>query len=123
MTSSSVLSFLANVNPYLLVAVLGLAYLHRACTHWRWPLLIDPLLLALYTWRPSLGMLAFVLALYAVRHMPALAREVVIIFKLDAFDGWTARVILFVMPGLEAYSTTPAMPPTSCSRERRDGAA
>ena len=87
MTSTSVLSFLSNVNPYLIVVVLGLAYLHRACTHWRWPLTLDPLLLALYAWRPSLGMLAFVLALYAVRHVSALAREVAMIFNLDAYEG------------------------------------
>jgi hypothetical protein len=108
---SSLIAFLAQLNPYLVVAVLGLAYLHRACTYWRWPLIVDPLLLALYAWRPSLGMLAFVLALYAVRHVSALAREVAMIFNLDAYEGWTPRVIVFLLPGLEAYSTTPAKPP------------
>src|SRR5262245_54624718 len=111
MTSSSVLSFLANMNPYLVVVVPGLAYLHRACTHWCWPLIVDPLLLTLYAWCPSLAMLAFVLALYAVRHVPTLAREVALLFNLDAYEGWTVRAVVFLLPGLEAYSTTPALAP------------
>src|SRR5215216_415120 len=96
MMSSSVLSSLANVNPYLIVVVLGLAYLHRACRRWRWPLIVDPLLLALYAWRPSLGMLAFVLALYAVRHVSALARDVAIAFNLEEFEGWPPRLLVFL---------------------------
>ena len=108
---SSLITFLTQLDPYLVVAALGLAYLHRACTHWRWPLIVDPLLLALYAWCPSLGMLAFVLALYAVRHVPALAREVVLLFKLDEFAGWTPRVVVFLLPALEAYRTAPEAPP------------
>jgi hypothetical protein len=109
--TSSVLSVLANLNPHLIVVVLGLAYLHRACTHWRWPLIVDPLLLALYAWRPSLGMLAFALALYAVRHVSALAREVVLLLKLDEYEGWTPRMVVFLLPALDAYRTAPEVPP------------
>ena len=47
----------------------------------------------------------------AGENVSALAREVAIIFKLDAYEGWTVRVVVFLLPGLEAYSTTPAMPP------------
>lgn len=95
------LDMLAAIPPALIAVVIGLVYVYFGVGRWRLWMLIDAGLLAIYLARPSLGMLAFVLLLLAVRHTPAFARELAVLFKLDEFDGWTARAILFALPALD----------------------
>jgi hypothetical protein len=105
MTFTTITSWIAGVPPVLVAVAIGLAYCYVAAGRWQWPMLFDAGLLALYLWRPSMGMLAFVLLLGSVRHVPAFAREVVVMFQLDEFEGWTLRALIFTLPALRAYMT------------------
>lgn len=88
-------------RPVIALAVLAL---YGACVRWRfsWPALLDLLLLGLLIYRPSLGLLAWVACLMIVRHTPALSADVVALLHLDAFDGWTARLVVFALPALRS---------------------
>jgi hypothetical protein len=106
MSLATITTWLASIPPVVIVILLGLAYCYLAAGRWSGPMLLDAGLAALYLWRPSLGMLAFVLLLLSVRHVPAFAREVVVMFKLDEFEGWTMRVLIFTLPALRTYATS-----------------
>jgi hypothetical protein len=60
----------------------------------------DAGLLILLVYRPSVGLLAWVALLLAVRHVPTLARDLACLMRLAEFDGWTARAVLFALPAL-----------------------
>lgn len=89
--------------PRPVLALLALAA-YGAIVRWRFsaPMLIDLALLSLLIYRPSLGLLAWVACLMIVRHTPTLSADVVALLRLDAFDGWTARLVVFTLPALQS---------------------
>lgn len=105
MTLATITTWFAAIPPVVIVIVLSLGYVYLAAGRWSAPMVLDAGLAVLYLWRPSLGMLAFVLLLLSIRHVPAFAREVVVMFKLDEFEGWTLRALIFTLPALTAYAT------------------
>lgn len=100
---------MVNLLPYIaliprpVLALMALA-IYGACVRWRfsWPALLDIVLLGLLIYRPSLGLAAWVACLMIVRHTPALSADVVALLRLDAFDGWTARLVVFALPALRS---------------------
>lgn len=108
----SILTTYASTRPGSLViaTLIALCYLGVAGGRWAWSMLPDAALLALYVWRPSLPLLAFVLLLVAVRHTPTLAREVAAMFQLHTFEGWTIRAVVFALPALKVYSSHTSAP-------------
>lgn len=94
-------------NPMLLAAILGLALAARAATGWRWGMILDAGIIALYVRYPSLGIVALAIAQHAVRYVPTLAREVALIIKATEYQGWTVRALLFLLPGLAAFTSRP----------------
>src|SRR4051812_6629754 len=108
MTLATITTYLTTIPPLAIVVFIGLIYIYVAGGRWHWAMLPDAGLAGIYLSRPSLAMLALALFLGAVRHTPALAREVVAMFKLDSFDGWTVRLVVFAFPGLHAYTSAPA---------------
>lgn len=116
MTITTITTWLAAIPPVVIVILIGLAYCYVAAGRWTWPMLLDAGLAALYLWRPSLGMLAFALLLLSIRHIPAFAREVVVMFKLDDWEGWSTHVLLFALPALRTYATNDQRRMTSDER-------
>jgi hypothetical protein len=104
MILTTITTYLNAIPPLVIVILAGLAYAYVAAGRWSAPMLLDGVLMALYLWRPSIGMLAFVLLLGSVRHVPAFARELAVMFQLDSFQGWTAHIVVFVLPALMAYT-------------------
>lgn len=103
-----ILSLLAQLPPLLVAIILALALAARAATRWQPAMAIDPLLIGLYLWRPSVGMLAAVLALHAIRWVPALAREAALLIGAPNAHGWTLACILFMLPGVMPRRQLPA---------------
>lgn len=95
--------------PRPVIGLMALA-IYGAVVHWRFsaPALLDLLLLGLLIYRPSLGLAAWVGALMIVRHTPALSADVVTLLGLDAFDGWTARLVVFALPALRSLMSNTA---------------
>jgi hypothetical protein len=85
--------------------LLLLLTLYGAAMRWRWSaaMLLDCALLLLLAWRPSLGLLIWTGALLLIRHVPTLASDVARLLRLDSFDGWTEKAVLFALPALQAY--------------------
>lgn len=98
----TILPYLTSI-PRPVVALLFLA-IYGAIVRWRFapPMLVDIALLGLLIYRPSLGLLAWVACLMIVRHTPALSADVAALLGLDAFDGWTARLVVFALPALRS---------------------
>lgn len=104
--------------PRPVLFLLALA-LYGAIVRWRfsWPALLDLALLGLLVYRPSLGLLAWVGALMIVRHTPALSADVVALLRLDSFDGWTARLVVFALPALRSLMSNAEARPSETVRE------
>ncbi len=103
MPSLPIVTWLATIpRP---IAGLAIAAIYGAAVRWRfsWPMLLDAALLSLLLYRPSIGLAAWVGMLLIVRHTPTLAADVALLLRLDSFDGWTARALLFTLPALRAY--------------------
>jgi len=99
---ANLLSFLASI-PRPIVA-LAIFFVYGTLARWsfRAPMLLDIALIGLYLWRPSIGLLAWVLLLLLIRHVRTLARDVAQLMRLAEFDGWTLRAVLFALPALSA---------------------
>jgi hypothetical protein len=84
------------------VSALFLLTAYAVAVRWefRASMLPDAGLLILLAARPSVGLLAWVALLLAVRHVPTLARDLAMLMRLAEFDGWTARAVLFALPAL-----------------------
>lgn len=91
---------LAGLPPVAVAVFICAAYAYVAAGRWAWSMLPDAGLLALYLWRPSWGMLSFVLLVGSVRHLPAWARELASMFRLDEYEGWTHALVVFLLPAL-----------------------
>lgn len=74
-------------------------------------MMIDIILLAILIARPSFELAAWVAALLAIRHTPALAISAAHLLKLDSYDGWTARLAVIALPPLAAFMSRPDAPP------------
>lgn len=104
MSIITITTYLASISPVAVATLIALAYIYFAGGNWAWSMVVDAGLLALYVWKPSWGMLTFVLVLGSVRHIPALAREMVILFKWQEYQGWTLHLIVFLLPALLRYT-------------------
>lgn len=93
-------AFLDSIPRPLSVLVLLAGYAVAVRWEFRAYMLPDAALLVLLVYRPSLGLLAWVALLLAVRHVPTLARDLACLMRLADFDGWTARAVLFALPAL-----------------------
>jgi DNA-binding beta-propeller fold protein YncE len=93
-------AFLDSIPRPLSVVVLLAGYAVAVRWEFRAYMLPDAMLLVLLVYRPSIGLLAWVALLLAVRHVPTLARDLAMLMRLAEFDGWTARAVLFALPAL-----------------------
>lgn len=73
-------------------------------------MMIDVILIAILIARPSFELAAWVAALLAIRHTPALALSAAHLLKLDTCEGWTAQLAVLVLPPLAAFMSRPAPP-------------
>lgn len=114
MTLTTITTWLGTIPPIVIAVLIGAAYSLSVAGRWTWPMLLDGALLVLYIARPSLPLLLWSLLFGCVRHTPALAREVAVLCRLQAFDGWTLHVALFVLPALQCYTvkSVPTSPPS-----------
>lgn len=98
-----ILPILASIPRPVLLLFAASAY--GVIVRWRfaWPMLLDWALIGLLIERPSIAFAVFVSVVMLLRHVPTLAAAFVTMLRLDQFDGWTAHVILFVLPALRAY--------------------
>ena len=94
---------LVSIPPWAIALVMALVYIFFVGGRWSWPCLVDFGLLGAYLWRPAL--LPVVLFVFAVRHVPAFARQLAMILELPKYDGWTLRIALFLLPALDRYVT------------------
>lgn len=94
------------IAPPLLFAAIIIAARRRDAT---W--LIDMAAVLLYARWPSLFTLGLVVAQCGIRRVPTLAREVAMLMRVEEPAGWTLAVLLFVLPGLRAY--TASQPPAA----------
>lgn len=100
----SIVSILSSI-PRPVLAVLACA-IYGACVRWRfsWPMLLDGLLIGLLIYRPSLGLLAWVGFLMALRHVAPIADALLGLFNARETQGMTAHLILFTLPSLRTYA-------------------
>lgn len=109
------LSLIVSAPPLLWASVAVLLYLYLAAGRWRWAMLPDAALLALYWHTPTFGMLLVCALWCAIRHTPALAAVLAADLGLDRFGGWTVQISLFVLPALRGVSVAAtqerALPP------------
>lgn len=93
--------------PVTIAALLALYLGYIARGERAWPMLLDGLLLALYLWRPGWVVLGAVAFLGSVRHVQAWSGEVALLFGVQAYQGWTLRMWLFLLPALRAHTNQP----------------
>ena len=101
MLLTTITTYLSTIPPLVIVVAVALLYVFVFGGRWQWPMVVDAGMLAIYYWRPATWPVLLFVAL--IRHVPALARELVVIFRLNEFDGWTIRILLFVLPALRVY--------------------
>lgn len=100
----------ARIPPAVLIFALAATWLYIASTRWRWPLLVDALVILAFARVPSLAILGLLGIQALVRHTPTLAREVAALLGLEELYGWSLRVALFLLPALETYAERRAAP-------------
>lgn len=98
------LADIAYTYAALIVIAIGFVYAFFAAGRWSRTMLPDAGLMFLYCWRPSLGMLVFVLLIGATRHTPRMADELSAMCRLSTFDGWTDALIRFLLPAMSSAS-------------------
>ncbi len=90
-------------NPRAVAVALTLAWLAVACTRWRWPMLCDATLIALYATRPSVPLLVFGLVVVVVRWFAPFAAIVAETLHVNEWGGLSFPAALFLLPGLQVY--------------------
>lgn len=88
-----------------IAAVLFAAVAILAAHRRDWTLFLDALAVALYARFPAPWTLALVFVQALIRRVPTLAQQLMSVFGIDAAQGWTAAVLLFVLPGLRVYQS------------------
>lgn len=85
--------------PRAVAAILVLAWLASACLHWRWPLLCDAALIALYAAWPSLPLLFVGAAIDMLRWLPVTSREFAVMVGAEQSIGATRALWRLVLAG------------------------
>lgn len=106
----STIASLLTTYPRPIAALLIAALLAAAARGWRWPMLLDVVLLALYVAQPSARLLAIGALVVALRWVPPFAAQVAQALRVPEWGGMSLPVALFALPGLQAYVSPPARP-------------